>query len=75
MILTLNDMQSKLDSLIESLSNVLIGFVVAVASQVVIFPFFGINIPLADNILLGVYFTAISIVRSYLVRRYFNEKR
>lgn len=66
-------MQTKLDSLIESLTNVLVGFIVAVLSQVVIFPFFDINIPLSDNIIIGVYFTAISIVRSYVVRRFFNN--
>ena len=44
----------------------------AVASQVIIFPFFGVHIRLADNLVIGLWFTLISIVRSYVLRRAFN---
>ena len=64
--------QTKLQSLIESITNILIGYIVAIASQLAVFPLFGINIPLGDNLLIGVWFTAISLIRSYFVRRYFN---
>ena len=64
--------QTKLQSLIESITNILIGYFVAIASQLAVFPLFGINIPLSDNLLIGVWFTVISLVRSYTVRRYFN---
>lgn len=67
-------MQSKKHSFIESLSNVFIGYGVAVVSQVIIFPIFNIYIPLSDNLLIGLWFTLISIVRSYVLRRYFNHK-
>jgi len=66
-------MQTRLQSLLESFINVAIGYGVALASQIIVFPWFGINIPIADNILIGVIFTVISIVRSYLVRRLFNK--
>ena len=65
-------MQTKLQSLIESITNILIGYIVAIASQLAVFPLFGINIPLSDNLLIGFWFTVISLVRSYAVRRYFN---
>ena len=65
-------MQTKLQSAIESGVNILIGYLVALASQLIVFPQFGINIPLADNLLIGFWFTAISLIRSYAVRRYFN---
>ena len=65
-------MQSRLGSLIESIANILIGYGVAVASQLAIFPLFGIAIPLTDNLLIGLWFTAISLARSYVVRRAFN---
>ena len=52
----------------------MIGYVVATASQILIFPLFGIFLPLSDNLLIGAYFTAISIVRGYVVRRFFNRK-
>ena len=68
-------MQSKLNSFIESLTNILIGYIIAILSQLAIFPLFSINIPLSDNLLIGLYFTLISLVRSYIIRRYFNKKR
>lgn len=66
-------MQSRLYSFIESLTNVAIGYLVALASQIVVFPLFGIHIPLKDNIMIGGVFTVISIIRSYVVRRLFNS--
>ena len=66
--------QTRTQSLIESITNVAIGYIVAIASQVAIFPLFDINITLADNMLIGAYFTVISIMRSYVVRRVFNNR-
>ena len=65
-------MQTKVQSAIESVANVAIGYGVALASQLVIFPVFDIHIPLKTNIWIGIWFTVISIVRSYSVRRLFN---
>ena len=67
-------MQSKKQSLIESLTNIFIGYFVALASQMVIFPLFDIHISVSDNLWIGVWFTVISIIRSYVVRRVFNKK-
>ncbi len=64
--------QSRKYSFFESLINVAIGYGVALASQLLVFPLFGINIPLASNIAIGVIFTFISIGRSYCLRRLFN---
>ena len=66
-------MQSKIQSLIESIVNILIGYFTALFSQLLVFPLFNINIPIQDNLLIGLYFTLISLARSYLVRRYFNK--
>ena len=66
-------MQTKRHSLIESLVNISIGYLTALFSQFLIFPLFDINIPIQDNLLIGLYFTIISLIRSYLVRRYFNN--
>jgi hypothetical protein len=67
-------MQTRLQSLIESFINILIGYLVAVISQLLIFPLFNIHIPLKDNLLIWLYFTLISLARSYIIRRYFNNK-
>jgi hypothetical protein len=66
-------MQSRIQSFIESVANVAIGFLVALASQLIIFPVFDIHIPLSENLAIGAFFTVISIVRSYVVRRIFNR--
>lgn len=67
-------MQSKLDSFFESIINILVGYFIALASQLFIFPMFGIDISLTDNILIGLFFTVISVVRSYAIRRWRNKK-
>jgi hypothetical protein len=61
-------------SFIESIVNVLIGYVVAVSAQVAIFPLFEINISLRENLEIGAIFMVVSISRSYLVRRLFNGR-
>lgn len=67
-------MQTRLHSFIESNINVIIKYPIAIMSQVVIFPLFDIHIPLSDNLLIGAYFTVISITVSYIIRRVFNKK-
>ena len=66
--------QTRTSSFIESLANIAIGYGVALASQIAIFPLFGIHVPLSSNIWIGAWFTAISLVRSYVIRRWFNER-
>ena len=65
--------QSRRASLLESAANIAIGYGVAVAAQVVIFPMFGMDVPLSDNLLIGALFTVVSLVRSYCLRRLFNK--
>lgn len=65
--------QSRLGSVVESVVNVLIGYGVAVGAQIAIFPLFGVNLPVSDNMLIGLLFTAVSLVRSYALRRLFNR--
>ncbi len=67
-------MQTRIESLIESLINIAIGYSVALASQLLIFPMFGIEVPLSTNLLIGAWFTAISLIRSYVIRRWFNNR-
>ena len=65
-------MQTRLQSFIESLANIAIGYGVALGAQLLIFPLFGINIPMASNVAIGILFTLVSLVRSYFLRRLFN---
>lgn len=68
-------MQTRRGSMIEALVNVLIGYSVAVTSQIVVFPLLDMEVPLSKNLLIGVIFTFISLVRSFTVRRVFTRYR
>ena len=67
--------QSRTMSLVESIANVLAGFGVAVATQIAIFPLFGLRTTLAENLAMGAIFTVVSIARSYCLRRVFEGIR
>jgi hypothetical protein len=67
--------QSRLMSLVESLANVLVGYGVAVVTQMLVFPLFGLAVTVTENLLIGLIFTAVSIVRSYALRRGFEALR
>ena len=61
--------QSRLMSMVESLANVLVGYGVAVVTQMAVFPLFGLAVTVTENLLIGLIFTVVSIVRSYALRR------
>ena len=60
-------------SLVESLTNVLVGYGIAVATQGVVFPWFGLRTSLSDDLAIGGIFTVVSIIRSYMLRRVFER--
>lgn len=64
--------QSRKHSVAETVANVAVGYVVAMAAQMTILPLFGVHISHAQNLSMGAVFTAVSIVRSYVLRRVFN---
>ena len=67
--------QSRGMSLVELLANVTIGFAVAVATQALVFPVFGIEATMGQHLAIGGLFTIVSIARSYLLRRLFERLR
>lgn len=67
-------MQSKRHSLIESLTNTLIGYLINLGVQLVIYPLYGATFTLFQNIQIGLIFLAVSLARGYVIRRYFNSK-
>ena len=67
-------MQSKVQSLLESFANIFIGWVIGVLSSAIVFPLVGVEMPLEANLKASVFFTVISMVRSYAIRRYYNKK-
>jgi hypothetical protein len=67
--------QRRSTSLLESIVNCLIGIGVAIVGQIIVFPYFHIQISLFDTGLIALIFTGISIVRSYVLRRLFEWLR
>ena len=67
--------QSRAMSLVESIVNVIVGYCVAVVTQVLIFPSFGVHVTLAQNLKISAAFTMISICRSFALRRIFEAIR
>jgi hypothetical protein len=65
--------QSRLMSLVEAVANVIVGYGLAVVTQILIFPVFGLHTTLAQNLKMGAVFTVVSIARSYVLRRLFES--
>lgn len=67
--------QSRAMSFVESFANVVVGYGVAVVTQMLVFPGFGLQVTLVQNLKLGMVFTVLSIVRSFTLRRVFEAIR
>ena len=65
--------QSRRMSAVEAVVSTAIGYIVAVATQMVVFPIFELRVGVIENLGIGLAFTAVSVVRSYLVRRLFER--
>lgn len=64
--------QTKLGSAAEAWANIAVGFTINYFANLAIFPLFGFHISLEANFLMGAIYTVISLVRSYVLRRWFN---
>jgi len=67
--------QSRRISLAETVANVAVGYGIAVVTQALVFPLFGLQASLTDNLMLGGIFTIMSLARSFLLRRLFERLR
>lgn len=67
-------MQSKKQSLVESITNTFVGFIISLTAIFLILPLFGVESTPIKNIGITLCFTIISILRGYLIRRFFNKK-
>ena len=66
--------QSKKQSAIESTTNVIVGLVVSLAIQLIIYPIMDIPVTFSQNLILTFVFFVASFLRGYFIRRYFNNK-
>jgi hypothetical protein len=66
-------MQSKKLSIIESITNTVVGLLTSFLIQIIIYPILNIEVSINQNILITFVFFIASIIRGYLVRRLFNK--
>jgi hypothetical protein len=65
--------QPKIMSFFEAIVNILVGISISMTANMIILPiFFGKTVPFMSYVYMTSIFTGISIVRSYLLRRFFN---
>jgi uncharacterized membrane protein (DUF2068 family) len=64
--------QSRLSSLAETTVNMIVGFWLSVLVQMIVFPLYGYELKLHDNMAIVALFTITSMARSYVLRRIFN---
>jgi len=66
--------QSKKYSIIESISQTVIGLGTSIIIQLIIYPLMNIPVTFSQNLIITFVFFIVSIFRGYLIRRYFNKK-
>jgi hypothetical protein len=67
--------QTRLGSFIEAWVNILIGYTINFFMNLVILNgMFNLGVTLAQNLWIGAAFTVVSLVRSYVIRRWFNAR-
>lgn len=59
--------------MIEATTNVAVGYILAIVTQILMFLWFGLQASLADNLALGGLFNAVSLIRGYALRRLFDR--
>ena len=64
-------MQTRTMSAVETCTNVGAGYLLALVTQWLVFPLFDLDANWHEHMGIAAIFTAVSLVRSYLVRRLF----
>lgn len=67
--------QSRRASLIEAATNTVVGYCLAVLTQIAVFPIFDIEVDLPAHLGIGFAFVVVSLARSYVLRRVFEWLR
>lgn len=65
-------MQSRSGSFVEATTNVCVGWLLNFILNLLVLPLFGFSVTVADAFGIGVIFTAVSLIRSYVLRRIFD---
>ena len=65
--------QTKKQSIIESVTNTVVGLLTSFLIQLVIYPILEIPVSIGQNVIITLVFFIASILRGYVIRRFFNK--
>lgn len=65
--------QTKNKSIIEAVTNTVVGLLTSFLIQMIIYPLMGIPVSFEQNIIITTIFFIVSFTRSYALRRLFNR--
>lgn len=65
--------QKKTQSLVEACFNTAVGFSISMICNMIVLPWFGFHVSASQAFWIGAIFTVVSIVRGYVLRRFFNR--
>lgn len=65
-------MQSRIQSLIESCTDIGIGFAISMLVGLIVYPIYGAPFTLGDNFQITCIYTVVGLTRRYCTRRFFN---
>lgn len=65
--------QGRMTSALEALANLVVGWIMALATQLLVFPVMGLSVTVGQHLGIGAAFTIVSFLRSYCLRRLFER--
>ena len=66
--------QSRRESLIEAFFGIVIGFSINFGMNFLLLPLVGVQVTSSQNLWLGAIYTSVSLLRSFLIRRFFAAR-
>jgi len=67
--------QSRRMSFVEAATNTAAGYVLAVGTQMAVFPVYGLDVAMPEHLAIGAVFVIVSLIRSFALRRLFERLR
>ncbi len=65
--------QTKFLSFLESISQTIVGLFISIVIQLILYPMLNIEVSFKQNLIITFVFFLASIIRGYLIRRFFNK--
>ena len=65
--------QSKKQSILETVTNVIAGLMISFVIQLIIYPILNIPVSINQNLIITFVFFVASFIRGYVIRRLFNK--